>query len=108
MRARIVDIALEHPDLTPRELAWHIPDRNDYLVSESSGYRMLKALELITSGQFTVMSASDSCQHPTHRVNELWQTDCTYFRVVGWGWYVRRQRPWDRFSCGLRESFCSS
>ena len=88
VRARIVDIALEHPDLTPRELAWHIPDRNDYLVSESSGYRMLQALELITSGQFTVMSASDSCQHPTHRVNELWQADCTYFRVVGWGWYL--------------------
>ena len=21
---------------------------------------------------------------------------------------VRRQRPWDRYSCGLRESFCSS
>ena len=37
VRARIVDIALEHPDLTPRELAWHIPDRNDYFVSESSG-----------------------------------------------------------------------
>ena len=33
------------------------------------------------------MSASDHFQHPTRRVNELWQTDFTYFRVVGWGWY---------------------
>ena len=33
------------------------------------------------------MSASDQFQHPTRRVNELWQTDFTYFRVVGWGWY---------------------
>ena len=87
VRARIVDIALGHPDLTPRELAWHITDRNDYFVSESSVYRILKALDLITSPQFTVMSASDSFQHPTNRVNELWQTDFTYFRVVGWGWY---------------------
>ena len=33
------------------------------------------------------MSASDTFQHPTSRINELWQTDFTYFRVVGWGWY---------------------
>jgi len=31
--------------------------------------------------------AADKFQHPTVRVNELWQTDFTYFRVVGWGWY---------------------
>ena len=40
-----------------------------------------------TSPQFIVMSAADVFQHPTHRVYELWQTDFTYFRVVGWGWY---------------------
>ena len=33
------------------------------------------------------MSASDKFQNPTSRINELWQTDFTYFRVVGWGWY---------------------
>ena len=55
------------------------------MVSESSGYRILQALELITSAQFTVMSASDSFQHPTHRVNELWQTDFTYFQSSGLG-----------------------
>jgi putative transposase len=26
-------------------------------------------------------------QNPTRSVHELWQTDFTYFRVVGWGWY---------------------
>ena len=34
-----------------------------------------------------VMSAADSFQNPTHEVHELWQTDFTYFRIVGWGWY---------------------
>jgi len=50
-------------------------------------YRILKAHDLITSPQFTVMQAADKFMHPTSRVHELWQTDFTYFRVVGWGWY---------------------
>jgi hypothetical protein len=33
------------------------------------------------------MSASDKLQNPTSRINELWQTDFTYLRVEGWGWY---------------------
>jgi len=66
---------------------WHITDTHDYFVSESSVYRILKAHDLITSPQFTVMRASDKFQHPTGRVHELWQTDFTYFRVIGWGWY---------------------
>ena len=33
------------------------------------------------------MSASDKFKDPTSRVNELWQTDFTYFKIVGWGWY---------------------
>ena len=87
VRDMIVDVALDRPELTPRELAWHITDTHDYFVSESSVYRILKAHDLITSPQFMVMSASDKFQHPTSRVHELWQTDFTYFRVVGWGWY---------------------
>jgi putative transposase len=83
VRTMVVDVALDRPDLTPRELAWHITDTHDYFVSESSVYRILKAHDLITSPQFTVMSASDKFQHPTSRVHELWQTDFTYFRVVG-------------------------
>jgi putative transposase len=78
---------LERPDLTPRELAWHITDTHDYFVSESSVYRILKAHDLITSPQFMVMRAADRFQHPTSRVNELWQTDFTYFKVVNRGWY---------------------
>ena len=34
-----------------------------------------------------VMHAAVKFLHPTSRVHELWQTDFTYFRVVGWGWY---------------------
>ena len=78
----IVEVALDRPDLTPTELAWHITDTQDYFVSESSVYRILKAHDLIASPPFTVMRASDKSQHPTNRVHELWQTDFTYFPVV--------------------------
>jgi transposase InsO family protein len=87
IRELVLSVALERSDLTPRELAWHITDVHDYFVSESSVYRILKAHDLIVSPQFIVMSAADRFQHPTSRVHELWQTDFTYFRVVGWGWY---------------------
>ena len=33
------------------------------------------------------MQAADKFSHPTTRVNALWQTDCTYFKVISWGWY---------------------
>ena len=87
VRKLVVEVALDRPDLTPRELAWHITDIHDYYVSESSIYRILKAHDLITSPQFTAMSASDKFQHPTGQVHELWQTGFTYSRGIGWSWY---------------------
>jgi transposase InsO family protein len=87
VRELVVDVALDQPELTPRELAWHLTDTHEYFISESSVYRILKAHDLVTSPQFIVMSAADVFQNPTRYVHELWQTDFTYFRVVGWGWY---------------------
>ena len=40
-----------------------------------------------TCPPYVVMPASDRSEHPTRRSNELWQTDFTYLRVGGWGWY---------------------
>lgn len=87
VREQVVQTALERPELSPRELTWHIVDTQDYFLSESSVYRILKAFDLVTSPAFTLLSASDKFKHPTKRVNELWQTDFTQFKVVGWGWY---------------------
>jgi putative transposase len=87
IRQRVVDLALAVPEQTPRELAWQFTDRHGHFLSESSVYRILKAYDLITSPAFVVMTAGKRFQHPTHRPNELWQTDFTYLHVVGWGWY---------------------
>ena len=86
-REKIVEIALARPELTPRELAWHITDTHGTFVSESSVYRILKSFDLVTSPAYIVMSAKDRFDQPTTRVHELWQTDFTYFKVVAWGWY---------------------
>jgi len=87
VRQQVVAIAREQPGLSPRELACHITDTRDYFISESSVYRILKSFDLVTSPAFTVITSAKQFKHPTKRVNELWQTDFTQFKVVGWGWY---------------------
>lgn len=87
VREEVVDLALEHPDKSPRQLAWRFTDQEDYFISESSVYRILKDFDLVASPAFLMVPARDKFEHPTTRVNELWQTDFTQFKVQGWGWY---------------------
>ena len=54
VRARIVTLALDEPELSPRELAVRFTDAERYFVSEASVYRLLKAHDLITSPAFIV------------------------------------------------------
>jgi len=86
-RDKVVEIALEKPELSSRELAWYITDNFNYYISESSVYRILKSNGLITTPPFRIMSASDSFHDKTTKVNQMWQTDFTYFKIFGWGWY---------------------
>ena len=88
VKEQCVEIALTIPgEDRPRELAWLITDEHQYFISESSVYRVLKQHDLITSPAYILLSASDSFHTPTKRINELWQTDFTYFKIIGWGWY---------------------
>jgi len=87
VREQVVDTALVHTELSPRELACRMTDREGEFLSESSVYRILKAADLIQSPAYILMQAGDRFQHPTRRRNELWQTDFTYLPVVGWGGY---------------------
>lgn len=86
-RERVVQTALKKPQLSPRELACHIADNCGYFISESSVYRILKVHDLISSPAYTVITAADKFINPTKRINELWQTDFTYLKVILWGWY---------------------
>jgi putative transposase len=87
IRAEIIDLALAEPALSPRELAVRFTDARGYFVSEASVYRLLKAHDLITSPAFIVIKAADEFHTKTTAPNQLWQTDFTYFKIIGWGWY---------------------
>ena len=87
IREDMVEFALEHEELTPRELAVKYTDERQYFVSESSAYRILKAADLITAPAHVVIRAADEFRDKTTRPNELWQTDFTYLKVIGWGWF---------------------
>ena len=85
-RAKVIDIGLDRPELSPRELAYHIVDNHGFFVSESSVYRILKKANLIASPAYIVMSASDQFKDKTTYVNEMWQTNFTYFKIINWVW----------------------
>ena len=83
----IVELALEYPERSPREVACLFTDTYKRFVSESSVYRVLKVKGLIQPPAFDLIRASDEFSDKTVRVNEMWQTDFTYFKIPGWGWY---------------------
>jgi putative transposase len=87
VRDQIVEMALDHGDLSPRELAVRFTDTRHYFVSEASVYRLLKARDLITSPAFVVIKAADAFRDKTTAINQMWQTDFTYIKIVGWGWF---------------------
>ena len=87
IRSQIVDLALDQPELSPRELAVRFTDEEKYFVSEASVYRLLKAHDLIASPAYIVIKAAEEFKDKTTAPNQLWQTDFTYLKITGWGWY---------------------
>jgi putative transposase len=87
IREQVITLALEEPELSPRELAVRFTDERRYFVSEATVYRLLKAQDLLTSPAYLVTKAAEEFRDKTTAPNQLWQTDFTYLKVIGWGWY---------------------
>ena len=83
----VVILALEFPHLSSRELAFKLTDEQQIFMSESSVYRILKERGLITAPAHIFITAADEFSKKTAFVNQMWQTDFTYFKILGWGWY---------------------
>jgi hypothetical protein len=73
VRDRIVQLALDEPALSPRELAVRFTDTEGYFVSEASVYRLLKAHDLIASPAFIVVKAADEFKDKSLTQNFTWR-----------------------------------
>jgi putative transposase len=83
----ILGAVLREPDRSPREVACWWSDHAGWAVSESSVYRVLQRHGLIREVRVLGFPAGKEYRVKTTRVNAQWQSDASYFFVVGWGWY---------------------
>jgi RNA-directed DNA polymerase len=83
----ILATALEQPDLSPRELAFYVSDHAGFTVSEATVYRVVRRHGLNRTVELVGFPAGPEYRVKTTRINQQWQSDASYFFVVGWGWY---------------------
>ncbi len=83
----ILETALQLPDLSPRELACQVTDHAGFTVSEATVYRVLKRHGLNRTVTLVGFPAGNEFRAKTTAPNQLWQSDASYYFVVGWGWY---------------------
>ncbi|WP_241791169.1 helix-turn-helix domain-containing protein, partial [Sphingobacterium rhinopitheci] len=79
----VVEIALEHTEFSSRELAYKTTDEQGVFISESSVYRILKQRDLIPAPNHFLISAANEFKDKTAFVHQMWQTDFTYFKIIG-------------------------
>lgn len=84
---KVVEIAKLHPELSSRLLAVKITDNEDFSVSESTVYRILKERNLISPRPLPEMPAAKEWKEKTTGPDQIWQCDGTNLFIVGWGYY---------------------
>jgi len=100
---RILAIARESPELSSRQLSAWITDNEGFAVSESTVYRILRR-EGLVKRQEMQQDAAKEYHTRTTRPHQMWSTDASYFRVVGWGYYylVTVMDDYSRFILGWK------
>jgi putative transposase len=100
---RILAVAREFPDLSSRQLSAWITDNEGFAISESTVYRILRR-EGLVKRQETQLIAAKEYHNKTTRPHQMWATDASYFRVVGWGYYylVTVMDDYSRFILGWK------
>jgi putative transposase len=83
---KVLVVAREHPELSSRQVSAWITDNAGFAVSESTVYRILRR-EGLVKRQEMQLTAAKEYHTKTTRPHQMWATDASYFRVVGWGYY---------------------
>ena len=83
---KILAAARETPELSSRQLATLITDNAGFAVSESTVYRILRREGLVKRPEVQLVAGKEY-HTKTTRPHQMWATDASYFRVVGWGYY---------------------
>jgi putative transposase len=100
---RILATACEYTEFSSRQLAAWITDHEGFAVSESTVYRILRREGLVKRQEPQIMAAKEYHTRTT-RLHQMWATDASYFRVVGWGYYylVTVMDDYSRFILGWK------
>jgi len=84
--SKILTVAREYTELSSRQLAVWITDNEGFAVSESTVYRILRKEGLVKRLEVQLVAGKEY-HTKTTRPHQMWATDASYFRVVGWGYY---------------------
>ena len=100
---RILAVAREFPELSGRQISVWITDNEGFAVSESTVYRILRREGLVKRLELEIAAAKEY-HTKTSRPHQMWSTDCSYFKVPGWGYYylVTVMDDYSRFILGWK------
>ena len=79
----VLSAARDMPDLSCRQLAAWITDNRGFSVSESTVYRILHREGLVKGPEMRLAEGKEY-HRKTAGPHQMWATDASYFRVVGW------------------------
>ena len=83
----VLSAAREMPELSCRQLAAWTTDSQGFSISESTVYRILRREGLVKRAEMQ-LAAGKEYHRKTTGPHQMWATDASYFRVVGWGYYM--------------------